>query len=101
MPQCAVPQLLVIQLDFVYHVCACVWAGLLFITSIPGVGNVGAQLEQKHSTLITQHGKNKQKNRCFFLLPFDQSCVVFTEQNNYPKGISMRHMNDVWNLPAL
>lgn len=45
--------------------------------------------------------KNKQKNRCFFLLPFDQSYVVFTEQNNYPKGISMRHMNDVWNLPAL
>lgn len=45
--------------------------------------------------------KISRKTGVFFRLPFDQSCVVFTEQNNYPKGISMRHMNDVWNLPAL
>lgn len=83
--------------------CVCVWAGLLFITSIPGVGRERGSTTGAEAldTNYASREKNKQKNRCFFLLPFDQSYVVFTEQNNYPKGISMRHMNDVWNLPAL
>lgn len=91
MPQCAVLQPLVIQLDFVYHVCVCecVWAVLLFITSIRGVGKVGAQLEQKHSTLITQLGKNNQKNRCFFPLTFDQSCVAYSVNKIITRKVSL------------
>lgn len=78
----------------VFEWCVCVWAGILFITSILTISHIGLGTRGNTTgaeALDTNYAarKKNKKNRCFSRL-FDQSFhVVFTEQYNYPEKLSM------------